>query len=481
MKIFMTHSTRDQEFVESVSSHFQNEGHSVFMPTKILAGGNILSEISAAIRSADVLVAVVTTDNPNIFYELGLAAGASVPILIVARPGEHIPSDLASVPYVQLTGDSLRDAQTIVSRAEELGGSAPARSRIFKSADATLRTASRDPAFLESLSPTDFERLVVELFKERGYEVAATSHTHDIGADIILTSKKNKDNVLVELKKLSRQSRVSVESVRNLLGVVSNFGAAAGVLISTSGFTASALALAAHTSIILRTLDEVLAARSEEELLGRALNFSKSEAEARAILTEMKENGIAPDVVSYNMLLNFAKSEGEARAILKEMADDGVTPDTASYSILLNFVKSEAEARSILKKMADNGVTPNSETYSVLLNFVKSEAEARSILAEMMGNGVAPDAISYNTLLNFVKSEAEARSILVEMMENDIAPNVVSYNMLLNFAKSDAEARSILREMMENGIAPDVVSYNMLLRFAKSEAEARAIYSASSS
>jgi Restriction endonuclease len=55
--------------------------------------------------------------------------------------------------------------------------------------------------------------------------------------------------------------------VRKLLSAVSFLGASSGVLVSTSGFTAAALALAAGTPIVLRTLEEVLAAKSVSELL----------------------------------------------------------------------------------------------------------------------------------------------------------------------------------------------------------------------
>jgi murein L,D-transpeptidase YcbB/YkuD len=49
------------------------------------------------------------------------------------------------------------------------------------------------------------------------------------------------------------------------------------------------------------------------------------------------------------------------------LAYNGVTPDVVSYITLLNFVKSEADARAILKEMADNGVTPNEKTVTTAL------------------------------------------------------------------------------------------------------------------
>ena len=120
MNVFISHSFRDQEFVAMLAGFLRDEGHFVYEPTSGAAEGRVSSEISAAIRSTDMLIAVVTGSNPSIFFELGMAAGVSVPIIITASTGEAIPSDLASVPFVQRSGDSLRDAQSIVRQLHEL-------------------------------------------------------------------------------------------------------------------------------------------------------------------------------------------------------------------------------------------------------------------------------------------------------------------------------------------------------------------------
>ncbi len=266
MKVFIAHSVRDRELVSSIVTLLREDGHTVFIATELSAGGNMLLEISAAIRSVDVLVAVVTAGNPNVFYELGLAAGASVPTLITAPVGELLPADLASVPYVQLTGDNLRDAQTIVRRTNELRGISPAQSTDFDSAEAALQAATQDPTVLESFSPHQFERLVMNLFKERGYIVFDTNTVAQMGIDFSIRSSLSTKRILVQVKKLNRQSRVSVETVRRLLSAVSTFEVPL-ILVATSGYTAAALSLAAGTPVLLRTLDDILAAKSEKELL----------------------------------------------------------------------------------------------------------------------------------------------------------------------------------------------------------------------
>jgi len=268
MKVFLAHSARDRDLVAAVVTHLGNDGHETVRPDEMASPSNVLSEISAALRSADVVVAIVAGTNPNVFYELGLAAGAGVPILIVARPGEALPADLASVPYVQLSGDLLRDGQTIARRVKDLEGLSSSKTVKFLSAEAALRAANQDPAVLEALTPSEFERLVAELFRERGYEVSRTPPARDSGVDLVVRSPEDGQLLVVEVKKLSRQSRVSVEAVRRLLGTVSlTSGAVLGVLVSTSGFTGAAMALADAGPVVLRTLEEFLAAKSKHDLV----------------------------------------------------------------------------------------------------------------------------------------------------------------------------------------------------------------------
>jgi restriction endonuclease/TIR domain-containing protein len=267
MKVFLAHSAKDRHLATAVATHLRSDGHETIRPDEMVAADNILSAISSALRSADVVVAIVNGANPNVFYELGLAAGAGVPTLIVANPGDALPADLASVPYVQLTGDPLRDGQTIARRVKDLEGLSSPKPAKFSSAEAALRAANQDPAILEAPAPAEFERLVAELFRERGYEVSATPPTRDVGVDLVVRSPEDGQLLLVEVKKLSRQSRVSVEAVRRLLGAVALASGALGVLVSTSGFTGAAMALGAAGPVVLRTLEEILAARSKRDLV----------------------------------------------------------------------------------------------------------------------------------------------------------------------------------------------------------------------
>ncbi len=118
------------------------------------------------------------------------------------------------------------------------------------------------------MSPVEFEKLVADLFRENGFTVRSTREARDLGYDFAIDSPKHGGLILVEAKKMNRQSLVSVEAVRQLTVTIGAAGAMAAILISTSGFTSAASALGAASSVALRTLDDLLKAKSGEELSG---------------------------------------------------------------------------------------------------------------------------------------------------------------------------------------------------------------------
>src|SRR5438552_5535695 len=105
MKIFFSYTYRDRELVGLIINELLKTGHTVLELDKIPSFANVFSETSAAIHSADVVVAILSSSNASVYYELGIASGAGVPILIAAPAEVIVPSNLASVPYVRLTGD----------------------------------------------------------------------------------------------------------------------------------------------------------------------------------------------------------------------------------------------------------------------------------------------------------------------------------------------------------------------------------------
>ena len=71
----------------------------------IFGTGKIMDQVWEGISAAKVLVAELTTRNPNVFYELGLAHALKKPVVLVSSREEDVPFDLhhIRVIYYDLT------------------------------------------------------------------------------------------------------------------------------------------------------------------------------------------------------------------------------------------------------------------------------------------------------------------------------------------------------------------------------------------
>jgi nucleoside 2-deoxyribosyltransferase len=72
------------------------------------AGSNFASAIQKQMNDADFVCVVLTDQNPNVLFELGLAIGLGRPVIIVAEPRANLlPPVLTSFPIVQSSADNV--------------------------------------------------------------------------------------------------------------------------------------------------------------------------------------------------------------------------------------------------------------------------------------------------------------------------------------------------------------------------------------
>ena len=67
---------------------------------EIFATGKIMDQVWHGINAARVLVAELTTRNPNVFYELGLAHAMKKPVVLVSAKEEDVPFDLQHIRVI---------------------------------------------------------------------------------------------------------------------------------------------------------------------------------------------------------------------------------------------------------------------------------------------------------------------------------------------------------------------------------------------
>lgn len=67
---------------------------------EIFGTGKIMDQVWGGIADAKVLVAELTTRNPNVFYELGLAHALKKPVVLVSSNEEDVPFDLKHIRVI---------------------------------------------------------------------------------------------------------------------------------------------------------------------------------------------------------------------------------------------------------------------------------------------------------------------------------------------------------------------------------------------
>jgi nucleoside 2-deoxyribosyltransferase len=103
MQALVLSSFENRKIVPVVKAALAQSGiETISLDEVILPGALWASAISDALHRADLVVADLSTENPNIMYELGFAHALRKPTIILASraSSSKIPSDLAGFSYL---------------------------------------------------------------------------------------------------------------------------------------------------------------------------------------------------------------------------------------------------------------------------------------------------------------------------------------------------------------------------------------------
>ncbi len=225
----------------------------------------------AAIRRANAFVALVSSHPPNVMLELGIAIGLGKPILVVASSSEDSPSNLGGFLTVR-EGESPRDlALEVVRRIDQLEIpsidihvlSEQTRKRLDLDIQATLEQRiwkvlnllKEDPNMIYSLDPRMLEELVAEIYRYLGFRVELSGESLDRGIDFKIAEPDSRRTAVVQVKRRSPHSKVSVKDIRELIGATILCNANKGILVTTSTFTRSAHDLVERSPVEIELMD----------------------------------------------------------------------------------------------------------------------------------------------------------------------------------------------------------------------------------
>lgn len=101
---------------------------------------------------------------------------------------------------------------------------------------------------VDLMSGFDFERFLVKLYKQMGYAVIEhTQLSHDQGADLVV--KKSGLKYVIQAKRY--KGKVGNDAIQQVTAAINHYGADKGIVITSSTFTDSAVALAKSNKIEL--------------------------------------------------------------------------------------------------------------------------------------------------------------------------------------------------------------------------------------
>ena len=93
--------------------------HAIRADDEIFGTGKIIDQVWRGIHSAKVLVAELTTRNPNVFYELGLAHALQKPVVLVSRTESDVPFDLQHVRVIYYDTDDPFWGEKLINKIAE--------------------------------------------------------------------------------------------------------------------------------------------------------------------------------------------------------------------------------------------------------------------------------------------------------------------------------------------------------------------------
>ena len=257
--VFLSHSSLGGDFYSVLSDGFKDVGLNLWNVENLNAGNELRSEVLAAIRRADLFLAVMDDLNPNVLFELGYALGAGKNVLLLRSIGTKIPSDIASLPVETIDRFDLTTARKIAGLAQAIKPkNSPAKT--YETPREMFQAFIDEPELADEYSSRQFEMKTADYFSDLGFKVDLLSCERIEGVDFDVVDEDSGLNILIEVIKRNKNSRVSVGDVQRIYGLTKESSAAGCIVVTTGNYTSSAKDFAESSSIplLLLSLQDLL-------------------------------------------------------------------------------------------------------------------------------------------------------------------------------------------------------------------------------
>lgn len=194
------------------------------------------------ISQCDIFIAVISDENPNVFYELGYASALGKLVLIVSDVDFELPEQIKQFSYLKFDNNLANSAfYNILNFLEKANISERQVADDIQNIHSLLQIMRNDLQVIDRISGSEFEEMFYNYFRNiEGIGVEKPRQTSDYGFDLMLFNWNGFSKSIVEIKKYNRNSKVSVSAIQQVVGAMNIYEAEHAIIITTSEFTSSA-------------------------------------------------------------------------------------------------------------------------------------------------------------------------------------------------------------------------------------------------
>ena len=264
-KVFLSHDHGlEAAFINALTTQLLASGVSIVSSLQPLLTPGSRGQL---IHNSDAVIAILGQKPSNSLLEVGFALGAGKPIILLTQGVIDVPEELKAFPYTPISTDVQSIAHRIVTQLSSLG---TGKDRTPPSSMEELANACRkDPSYVDRIDEKSFEGLVQGIFEREGLLVKHIAAGEDTKADFIIRQPHDGKQILVAVCKLTRQSKVSIGFVAEVVEAARRLNATAGLVVTSGDFTNSAIEFAECSAprIALASIQTLLLSRPVFQLL----------------------------------------------------------------------------------------------------------------------------------------------------------------------------------------------------------------------
>lgn len=321
-----------------IRASLESAGYDVMRADSLLNQENILKSIVRGISAANLLIADLTTNNPNVFYELGLAHGLGIPTVLLAQSITDVPFDLRSYK-IHIYDTHFNKIERLKQFLKRLAEQHAAKEISFGNPikDFSDSDESAEPAAQSPLHVTDLE-------------------TQDVTAkellDFIVDGEKAANDMTAILGKLFKDNEAITERFKRHSGSIDALAKAPDAgsarkfhkvfLLTAADINSFVRKVGAHVPLLEDAIDRV-----NENYSGYIHTIDLSNEEARRTVAELRGQikkllGVAKEAKSGIGSFKEASVDLAEKKLSKDLSRASRRQAEALNSVIINIDRLEA-------------------------------------------------------------------------------------------------------------------------------------------